>query len=146
MLTYGFMMITILIFSVVLMADGSTTMKNLCLHHCREKTKFCQSEIIGKMDGFQNTLLSMRQCNEEQTECLTLCKKQSFQECVSTCAAHVRDCFKQKDLAKVSSCMKTRREDCIKKECELKRSLIVPNYKKDHSSLKTTTRMSNYKT
>ena len=75
----------------------------------------------------------------------TLCKKQSFQECVSTCAVHVRDCFKQKDLAKVSSCMKTRREDCIKKECELKGSL-VPKHKKDHSTVKTTTLLSKYKT
>ena len=145
MLTQGFAKITILILSVVLMVGGSTTMKNLCLHHCREKTKFCQSELIGKMDGFQSTLLAMRECNEEQTECLTLCKKQSFQECVSTCAVHVRDCFKQKDLAKVSSCMKKRREDCIKKECELKGSL-VPKHKKDHSTVKTTTLLSKYKT
>ena len=107
-------------------ACGRSTIKHLCLHHCHEKFKFCMAEISGD-DSHIFSILFMKQCNTDKNTCLQMCKRRTFQECISSCAVQIKDCFNHgNSFAQVSLCVRTKRETCIKAdECELKERLML---------------------
>lgn len=106
-------------------ARGST-IKHLCLHHCHENLKFCMAEISGDDSHVFNIML-IKQCNANKDNCLQMCKRRTFQECITSCATQIKNCFdKRYSFAQVSKCVREKRENCIKAdECELKEQLLL---------------------
>ena len=127
MLLLGFVLC--LCFESICGRRGSTrgsTIKNLCLHHCHENLKFCMAEISGD-DSHMFNIMLIKQCNANKDNCLKMCKRRTFQECISSCATQIKDCFiRRYSFAQVSKCVREKRENCIKAdECELKEQLLL---------------------